>query len=202
MALPIDPTEREPKGDHNRRLSLGMDRDQFAAAAGITVEELQEYENTWPDHEFSPMIAERVGEALDRLENVLPNSEAAGIRHIQEVAENRVPEPIPPTADEIVEKSIRDTAYNMWESDGRPVGRDEEYLARAREIVLGQDELDEEFEEELAFEPDSSFSPEPMPSPSAEVAEKAAEASRKIGLQRPFKKGDEDSVSGGFNQKR
>lgn len=33
------------------------------------------------------------------------------------------------------------------------------------------------------------------------VAERAAEVSRKIGLQRPFKKDPDDTVSGGFNQK-
>jgi hypothetical protein len=36
MTIPADPTEREPKGDHNRRLSLGLDLDAFAAEAGVT----------------------------------------------------------------------------------------------------------------------------------------------------------------------
>ena len=33
-------------------------------------------------------------------------------------------------------------------------------------------------------------------------ADKAAERSRKIGLERPFKKDTDAAVSGGFNQKR
>ncbi len=120
MTFPADPTQRQPKGDHNRRLSLGLDPEEFAAAAGITVEELRDYENTWPDHQFSPMIAERVGEALERLEAVLPNSEAAGIRQLTEadVPAINTLEAVPS-----VEQSIRDTAYYLWENDGRPEGR-------------------------------------------------------------------------------
>lgn len=68
-------TERQPKGDHNRRLSLGIDPDKFAAEAGITTEELREYERTSPDHRFDPDVAARVGETLTRLEAVLPNSQ-------------------------------------------------------------------------------------------------------------------------------
>jgi hypothetical protein len=73
--MTIDPSERQPKGDHNRRLSLGLDPDQFAAEAGITTEELREYERTSPDHRFDPAVAERVGRTLDRLEALLPNSQ-------------------------------------------------------------------------------------------------------------------------------
>lgn len=69
------PTERQPKGDHNRRLVLGIDPDAFAAEAGVTTEQLREYERTSPDHRFDPEVARRVGETLDRLEAVLPNFE-------------------------------------------------------------------------------------------------------------------------------
>ncbi|MBD8065716.1 hypothetical protein IC608_09535 [Devosia sp. PTR5] len=62
------PTQRSPKGDHNRRLSLGMEPDAFSAAAGITTAQLREYERTAPDHDFDLEVARRVGEALDRLE--------------------------------------------------------------------------------------------------------------------------------------
>lgn len=61
-------SDRQPKGDHNRRLALGMDIDAFASAAGITSEELREYEQTWPDHEFDLAVAAKVGAALERLE--------------------------------------------------------------------------------------------------------------------------------------
>ena len=63
----------QPKGDHNRRVSLGLDPDQFAAEAGITTEELRHYEQTAPDHDYDPSIALRVSLALDRLERTMPN---------------------------------------------------------------------------------------------------------------------------------
>lgn len=63
----------QPKGDHNRRLSLGLDPDQFAAEAGITTDELRDYERTAPDHDYDPSVALRVAIALDRLERTLPN---------------------------------------------------------------------------------------------------------------------------------
>lgn len=75
MTQHVPPTMREPKGDHNRRLSLGMEPDRFAAAAGITVEELREYESTGPDHDFDLSVAERVGTALERLEANPPTSQ-------------------------------------------------------------------------------------------------------------------------------
>jgi hypothetical protein len=66
---------RQPKGDHNRRLSLGIDAARFAAEAGITPEALKDYETTGPDHRFDARVAQRVGETLDRLEAILPNSQ-------------------------------------------------------------------------------------------------------------------------------
>lgn len=74
MPDPIE-TERQPKGDHNRRLSLGLDPDQFAAEAGISTEQLRDYERTAPDHKFDAAVAARVGAALERLEARLPNSQ-------------------------------------------------------------------------------------------------------------------------------
>jgi hypothetical protein len=40
--------------------------------------------------------------------------------------------PIPPSDDEN-ERLIRELAYQLWESEGRPEGREEEYWHRARE---------------------------------------------------------------------
>ena len=75
MTILTDPTQRQPKGDHNRRLSLELSPDTFAAEAGVTVEQLRDYERTSPDQTFDTEVARRVGLALDRLEQVLPNSQ-------------------------------------------------------------------------------------------------------------------------------
>lgn len=66
---------RSPKGDHNRRIALGMELDDFALAAGVTPEALRQYETTSPDADFDVYIAERVGIALDRLEANPPASQ-------------------------------------------------------------------------------------------------------------------------------
>lgn len=68
MPFPNDPHERSPKGDHNRRLALGLELDEFAAEAGVTPEELRQYEFTPPDGEFDLAVAQRIGAALERLE--------------------------------------------------------------------------------------------------------------------------------------
>jgi hypothetical protein len=60
--------DRQPKGDHNRRVALGLDAEDFARRAGITAEELHEYEFTSPDRSFDPEVAARVGEALEDIE--------------------------------------------------------------------------------------------------------------------------------------
>jgi len=64
--------DRQPKGDHNRRLALGLDLDAFAAEAGVSAAELRDYEQTWPDHEFDAEVARKVGAALARLERAPP----------------------------------------------------------------------------------------------------------------------------------
>jgi hypothetical protein len=73
--LPEDvvPSQRQPKGDHNRRLAMFLEPEEFAAEAGVTVDELREYEHTGPDGRFDLEVARRVGEALDRLEAVTPS---------------------------------------------------------------------------------------------------------------------------------
>lgn len=75
MTEHVPPSMREPKGDHNRRLSLGMDPADFAAAAGITVEELRAYELTAPDQDYDMQVADRVGAALERLEANPPSTQ-------------------------------------------------------------------------------------------------------------------------------
>lgn len=75
MTLPIDPARRSPKGDHNRRLALGLEPEQFAAEAGVELEELRQYELTSPDQDFDLAVADRVGRALDRLEAHPPSSQ-------------------------------------------------------------------------------------------------------------------------------
>ncbi len=72
----VPPSMREPKGDHNRRLSLGMSPEAFAAQAGISVDALRDYERTSPDGTFDLEVAARVGAALDRLEADPPTTQA------------------------------------------------------------------------------------------------------------------------------
>ena len=63
MVFPRNPHDRVPRGDKNRRLSLGLSRDEFAAAARVSVEQLHDYEHTQPDrHErYRFRRAERTG---------------------------------------------------------------------------------------------------------------------------------------------
>lgn len=68
MAFPSNPHDRLPRGDKNRRLSLGISREEMAQAAGVTVERLHDYEHTQPDRHFSMAVARRVGAALEQLE--------------------------------------------------------------------------------------------------------------------------------------
>ena len=68
MTLPPDPHDRMPRGDKNRRISLGIDRDAMAAMIGITTEQLHDYEFTQPDKNFDVEIAQQVGATLERLE--------------------------------------------------------------------------------------------------------------------------------------
>lgn len=76
MSFSSEPARRQPKGDHNRRLALGLEADAFARLAGISAEQLREYELTSPDHDFDLEIARRVGEALERLEANPPSSQS------------------------------------------------------------------------------------------------------------------------------
>ncbi|MHA6692071.1 hypothetical protein [Devosia sp. A449] len=75
MTTPLDPSRRNPKGDHNRRIALGLDLDQFAAEAGVSPEDLRHYETTSPDDDFDVDVAWRVGKALARLEAHPPTSQ-------------------------------------------------------------------------------------------------------------------------------
>ena len=75
MTFPLDPAMRQPKGDHNRRLALGMDIDVFAVEAGLTQEQVHDYETTAPDHRFNMDVAELYGRALERLEANPPSTQ-------------------------------------------------------------------------------------------------------------------------------
>lgn len=66
---------RSPKGDHNRRIALGMDVEAFALKAGIAPDALRDYEMTGPDHDFDVAVAQQVGEALERLETNPPTTQ-------------------------------------------------------------------------------------------------------------------------------
>lgn len=47
-----------------------------------------------------------------------------------------------PWIDKNFESRVRDTAYFLWENDGRPLGREQEYWFRALERCLRQREAD------------------------------------------------------------
>jgi len=76
MTSPINAATRSPKGDHNRRLALGIEADAFAREAGVTPEALRTYETTGPDHDFDAHVAELVGAALERLEARPPQTQS------------------------------------------------------------------------------------------------------------------------------
>lgn len=68
--MPIFTTSsaHQPKGDHNRRIALDLGIDEFAQLAGLTPDEVQNYEMTTIDHEYDAQVAERYAAALQRLE--------------------------------------------------------------------------------------------------------------------------------------
>ena len=47
-----------------------------------------------------------------------------------------------PWIDKDVESAVRDTAYVLWENDGRPLGREKEYWFAALDRCLRQREAD------------------------------------------------------------
>jgi hypothetical protein len=86
MTFPSNPYERSPKGDHNRRLSLGLDADEFAATAGVSVDELKHYEFADMEEISDPAVAEKVGRTLERLEATIdPKVDNGPIPHSQEL---------------------------------------------------------------------------------------------------------------------
>jgi len=68
MTTPANPASRLPKGDHNRRIALGLELGDFAREAGVDPEALRAYEATGPDDDFDLVVADQVGAALERLE--------------------------------------------------------------------------------------------------------------------------------------
>lgn len=75
MSTYTSPEMRAPKGDHNRRLSLGIDIDDFAKEAGLTREQVHDYEMTPIEHNHDLDVAQKYGIALNRLEDQPPPSQ-------------------------------------------------------------------------------------------------------------------------------
>ena len=69
------------------------------------------------------------------------------------------------------EQRIRERAYHLWEQDGRPHGRDEEYWERARELIGIEDN------------PDAGQLPNPMTHPDSprETGVEEAEIQENLG---------------------
>lgn len=115
-----------------------------------------------------------------------------------ETSGNRIWEDGPP------EGWVRDAAYYMWEQEGQPSGRDQEYWYRARGAWLDQQALDQQDldQQTQGQQNQGQEAGDAATQPDPEMVDRAVEISRKIGLQRPFHKDSDDSISGGFNQKR
>ena len=69
-----------------------------------------------------------------------------------------MPEIEDPWIDKDFESRVRDTAYFLWENDGRPLGREKEYWFAALERCLRQREADSLLQEEPreAMQPSSN----------------------------------------------
>lgn len=57
-----------------------------------------------------------------------------------------------PWVDPDFEQSVRDTAYFLWEHDGRPIGREQEYWFAALDRCLRQRESDQALNKSLTSE--------------------------------------------------
>lgn len=56
---------------------------------------------------------------------------------------------VDPWGDPIFEQSVRETAYFLWEQDGRPPGREQEYWFSALERCLQRRQSDLELQRSL-----------------------------------------------------
>ena len=52
------------------------------------------------------------------------------------------PKDLVPWGDPAFEQSVRETAYFLWEQDGRPIGREQEYWYRALERAMRERDAD------------------------------------------------------------
>jgi hypothetical protein len=59
-----------------------------------------------------------------------------------------------PWTDPVFEQTVRDTAYFLWEHDGRPHGREQEYWFTALERCLRQRECDKALRQSLEKDED------------------------------------------------
>jgi hypothetical protein len=58
-----------------------------------------------------------------------------------------------PWTDPVFEQAVRDTAYFLWEQDGRPDGREQDYWFRALERCLRQRDSDAVLNQSLDSRP-------------------------------------------------
>lgn len=64
-----------------------------------------------------------------------------------------------PGAEEDRLQRIRETAYELWEKEGYPEGREHEFWYRAEQIVDGDTEIDEDGEDSFPASDPPSFNP-------------------------------------------
>ncbi len=70
------------------------------------------------------------------------NDGAAGLFSIGIHREWTMPDENDPWIDKDFESAVRDTAYFLWENDGRPLGREKDYWFTALDRCLRQREAD------------------------------------------------------------
>jgi transcriptional regulator with XRE-family HTH domain len=72
--MPIPISDRSPASDRDRRELLGVSVDDLAARAGISAQELTNYEQAKSEADGNPTVAMKVADALDAFEREIGNN--------------------------------------------------------------------------------------------------------------------------------
>ncbi len=66
--MPIPISDRSPSSDRDRREQLGISIDDLAARAGISAQDLTNYEQAKSEADGNPTVAMKIADALDAFE--------------------------------------------------------------------------------------------------------------------------------------